>query len=121
MPEPRNELGAIDQLDWSGLQLRSLFTLVAVAEEGSFGAAAHRLGYARSTVGHQIAQLESVVGAELLERGPGSRSITVTPAGRVLLAHGRAVLRLLDHARRQLGRTNRPDGSLETPNFSPFG
>jgi molybdate transport repressor ModE-like protein len=99
-----------DVVFWTGLQMRSLVAFVAVAEEGSFGAAARRLGYSRSTIGHQITQLESVVGTELVKRGPGFREVVVTPAGRVVLAHGRAVMRLLEHARRQLGQTL-PDSS----------
>ncbi len=46
---------------WLGLQVRSLLALVAVAEEGSFVGAARRLGYSRSTISHQIAQLEAAV------------------------------------------------------------
>jgi molybdenum-dependent DNA-binding transcriptional regulator ModE len=87
---------------WLGLQVRSLLALVAVAEEGSFIGAARRLGYSRSTISHQIAQLEAAVGMSLVLRGSGSRSIAVTPAGRVVVSHGRAVLRLLENAEAQL-------------------
>ena len=87
---------------WLGLQVRSLLALVAVAEEGSFVGAARRLGYSRSTISHQIAQLEVAVGASLVVRSSGSRSILVTPAGRIVVSHGRAVLRLLANAEAQL-------------------
>lgn len=83
---------------WLGLQVRALLALVAVAEEGSFVGAARRLGYSRSTISHQIAQLEVAVGASLIVRSSGSRSIGLTPAGRIVVAHGRAVLRLLANA-----------------------
>ena len=46
---------------------------------GSFVRAARRLGYSRSTISHQIAQLELAVGTSLVTRGSGSRSVTVTP------------------------------------------
>jgi hypothetical protein len=98
-----------DVVFWTGLQMRGIVALVTVAEEGSFGAAARRLGYSRSTIGHQITQLETVMGTELLKRGPGLRGVIVTPAGRVVVAHGRAVLRLLANARSQLRQTC-PDG-----------
>ncbi len=88
---------------WLGLQVRSLLALVAVAEEGSFVGAARRLGYSRSTISHQIAQLEVAVGMSLVVRSSGSRSILVTPAGRIVVGHGRAVIRLLAHAESQLG------------------
>ena len=98
---------------WLGLQVRALLALVAVAEEGSFVNAARRLGYSRSTISHQIAQLEAAVGVSLLVRGSGSRSVTVTPAGGIVVAHGRAVLRLLENAETQVaavGRTGRKRG-----------
>ena len=87
---------------WLGLQIRSLLALVAVAEEGSFVGAARRLGYSRSTISHQIAHLEVAVGASLVVRSSGSRSILVTPAGRIVVSHGRAVMRLLANAEAQL-------------------
>lgn len=100
----------LERARWLGVQMRSLLALVAVVEEGSFVGAAKRLGYSRSTISHQIAQLEAAVGAALVVRGSGSRSVTVTPAGEVVVAHGRAVLRLLESAEAkvaQLGREQR--------------
>jgi molybdenum-dependent DNA-binding transcriptional regulator ModE len=97
-PEPR----PLERSRWLGLQVRSLLALVVVAEEGSFVQAARRLGYSRSTISHQIAQLEAAIGVSLLLRGSGSRSVIVTPAGKVVVAHGRAVLKLLDNADAQL-------------------
>jgi DNA-binding transcriptional LysR family regulator len=102
-PEPR----PLERSRWLGLQLRSLVALVVVAEEGSFVQAARRLGYSRSTISHQIAQLEAALGESLLVRGSGSRSVVVTPAGKVLVAHGRAVLKLLDNAESQLAELAR--------------
>ncbi len=101
--EPRR----LERSRWLGLQLRSLVALVVVAEEGSFVQAARRLGYSRSTISHQIAQLEASIGESLLVRGSGSRSVIVTPAGKVVVAHGRAVLRLLDNADAQLAELAR--------------
>ena len=92
----------LDRSRWLGLQVRSLLAIVVVAEEGSFVAAARRLGYSRSTISHQIAQLEMAVGCSLIVRSSGSRTVTFTPAGRVVAAHGRAVFRLLANADNQL-------------------
>jgi molybdenum-dependent DNA-binding transcriptional regulator ModE len=111
-PQPRS----LERSRWLGLQIRSLLALVAVAEEGSFVRAARRLGYSRSTISHQIAQLEASIGVSLVVRASGSRSVAVTPEGSVVVAHGRAVLRLLENAdtqlaelaRREWGRTAAP-------------
>jgi molybdenum-dependent DNA-binding transcriptional regulator ModE len=102
VPDEEVESRPFERSRWLGLQVRSLLALVAVAEEGSFVAAARRLGYSRSTISHQIAQLEVAVGMSLVVRSSGSRSILVTPAGRIVVGHGRAVLRLLAHAEAQL-------------------
>jgi len=106
--EDEVERRPLEHSRWLGLQVRALLALVAVAEEGSFVNAARRLGYSRSTISHQIAQLEAAVGVSLLVRGSGSRSVTVTPAGGIVVAHGRAVLRLLENAETQLAGLERP-------------
>jgi molybdenum-dependent DNA-binding transcriptional regulator ModE len=93
----------LERARWLGIQLRSLLALVAVVEEGSFVGAARRLGYSRSTISHQIAQLESAIGVALVVRGSGSRSVTVTPAGGIVVAHGRAMLKLLESAESRVG------------------
>src|SRR4249919_1184226 len=81
----------LERSRWLGLQVRSLLALVVVAEEGSFVQAARRLGYSRSTISHQIAQLEASIGESLFVRGSGSRTVVVTPAGQIVVAHGRAL------------------------------
>jgi molybdenum-dependent DNA-binding transcriptional regulator ModE len=106
--EDEVERRPLEHSRWLGLQVRALLALVAVAEEGSFVNAARRLGYSRSTISHQIAQLEAAVGVSLLVRGSGSRSVTVTPAGGIVVAHGRAVLRLLENAETQVAGLERP-------------
>jgi molybdenum-dependent DNA-binding transcriptional regulator ModE len=104
----------LERSRWLGLQVRSLLALVAVAEEGSFVQAARRLGYSRSTISHQIAQLESAIGESLVVRGSGLRSVTVTPAGNVVVAHGRAVLKVLENAEAQLAELARRERSKGT-------
>jgi molybdate transport repressor ModE-like protein len=77
---------------WLGVELRHLAALEAVAEEGSFGRAARRLGYTQSAISQQIAQLEKVVGAKLVERPGGPRAVSLTDAGRLLLRHADAIV-----------------------------
>lgn len=72
--------------------LRHLSALRAVAEEGTFGRAASRLGFTQSAVSQQIAALERLVGEPLFDRPGGPRPVTLTPAGRVLLSHAVALL-----------------------------
>lgn len=71
--------------------LDQLRIFVAVAEEGSFGAAARRMGRAVSVVSYGIAQMEAQLGIQLLAR-EGSRKPVLTGAGVGLLAEARGVL-----------------------------
>ena len=105
--ETEEERRPLERSPWLGLQVRSLLALIAVAEEGSFVAAATRLGYSRSTISHQIAQLEAAVGVSLLVRGSGYRSVTLTAAGKVVVVHGRAVMRVLENAESQVAELGR--------------
>jgi DNA-binding transcriptional LysR family regulator len=72
---------------WLGVELRHLVALVAVANEGSFSAAAAQLGYAQSAVNQQISALEGIVDARLVERSRGRAPVTLTRAGALLLGH----------------------------------
>jgi DNA-binding transcriptional LysR family regulator len=74
------------------VELRHLRTMVAIAEEGTFGRAATRLGYTQSSVSQQIAALEKSVGGAVFDRPGGPRPVRITPLGEVVLAHGRDLL-----------------------------
>lgn len=76
---------------WLGIELRHLAALKAVAEEGSFRGAAGRLGYTQSAISQQIATLERLVGAKLIERPGGPRAVSLTEAGRLVLRHADAI------------------------------
>ncbi|HST15480.1 MAG TPA: LysR family transcriptional regulator, partial [Gaiellaceae bacterium] len=77
---------------WLRIELRHLFALEAVADEGSFSAAGDRLGYVQSAVSHQIAALESIVGKRLVERSRGTRPVSLTPDGMALYQHAKTIL-----------------------------
>jgi DNA-binding transcriptional LysR family regulator len=84
---------------WSALEIRLLVAFVAVVDEGSFTAAAKRLGYTQSGISQQIATLERIVDRKLLERQSGGhRPIEPTPDGISLLRHSRIILGQLDRA-----------------------
>jgi DNA-binding transcriptional LysR family regulator len=72
---------------WNGLDVRHLAAFEAVAEEGSFHRAARRLRYAQSTISHQIATLERIIGKRLIERGAGPQPVRLTATGATPLPH----------------------------------
>lgn len=74
------------------VEIRQLRALHAVAEEGSFGRAAERLGFTQSAISQQIASLERAVGDRVFDRPGGPRRVELTPVGEVLLGHARALL-----------------------------
>ena len=76
----------------SDAELRHLAALAAVADEGSFGRAAARLGYSQSTISQQIAALEKAVGGAVFDRPGGPKPVRITPLGALVLAHGRDLL-----------------------------
>lgn len=86
----------------TGVELRHLVALRAVAQAGSFGAAADQLGYTQSAVSQQIAALEKAVGEKVIDRGNGRSGVTPTPAGDILLRHTDTLLDTLDAARDDL-------------------
>lgn len=70
--------------------LDQLRAFAAVADEGSFSAAARRLGRVQSAVSHAMANLEEQLGVRLWDRA--TRVPTLTDGGRVLLDAARRVL-----------------------------
>lgn len=74
------------------LELRHLAALQAVAEEGSFGRAATKLGYTQSAVSQQIGALERIIGDPVFDRPGGPRAVTLTPTGTLLLNHANSIL-----------------------------
>jgi molybdate transport repressor ModE-like protein len=77
-------IGDIDR-SWHRLEVRHLVALDAVLRSGSFRAAARALGYSQSAVSEQIAALEAIVDARVVERSPGVRAVRPTEAGAIVL------------------------------------
>jgi DNA-binding transcriptional LysR family regulator len=73
------------------LTLDQLRVLVAVAETGSFSAAARRLGRVQSAVSQSVQSLEAALGTKLFERD--GRLPRLNDTGRVILADARHLVR----------------------------
>ena len=84
-------------LDYSVGDLR---VLRAVAQRGSFTAAAAELGYTQSAISKRMAALETTAGHALVVRE--RRGVRLTRAGEVLLRHAAAALEAMEDAEREL-------------------
>jgi len=87
----------------TGIDLRGLRALVAVADFGSFRAAAGELGYTQSAISHQVAELERALGASLFDRPGGRAQVSLTRAGEAAYLH----------ARRAFGELHALDASVQ--------
>lgn len=74
------------------MNLRALETLVAIAEAGSFAAAAERIGVTQSAISMQMKALEAELGVALFDRS--RRPPTLNEAGRRILDGAREMTRL---------------------------
>ncbi|HLX88825.1 MAG TPA: LysR family transcriptional regulator [Acidimicrobiales bacterium] len=70
------------------MEVRHLQALVAIAEHGSFSAAADALGTVQSNISAHVARLEREVGAVLVDRSAGQ----LTPEGEVVVARAYRVV-----------------------------
>ncbi|MET8076873.1 LysR family transcriptional regulator [Streptomyces sp. NPDC005303] len=101
----------------SNIELRHLAAMAAIAEEGTFGRAAARLGYTQSTVSQQIAALERSVGGPVFDRPGGPKPVRLTPLGSVVLDHGRAVLAKAEALADAVDRFRAGDGRIDIGTF----
>ncbi len=72
------------------MELRQLHYLTRIARVGGFRRAADELDLSQATLSEQIKLLEQELGVRLFERG--GRNLTLTEAGRALLARAESVL-----------------------------
>ncbi len=71
-------------------KLTAMQCFVQVAEQGGFSAAARALGRSKASVSKHVAELEAMLGAQLLVRT--TRQVRVTDTGRAVLDRSRALL-----------------------------
>lgn len=74
----------------------ALRVMRAIAENGSFTAAATSLGYTQPAISQMVRRLEQRIGTPLVERR--GRSVALTEAGQVLAQHAVSVLSQLERA-----------------------
>ncbi|BAL27115.1 LysR family transcriptional regulator [Azoarcus sp. KH32C] len=93
------------------LSMRQLRALVAVADSGSFTAAAHLLHVTQPAVSMQMKELEEIVGEVLVD---GRRQIHLTSAGEILVRQARVALDAIEMAELQLkAQRDVPAGTIE--------
>lgn len=75
--------------------IRELKTLIAVSREGTFAAAAHKIGLTQAAVSAQIARLESELGLELFDRS--GRSAQLNAVGYQTLQQAHELIRMYNN------------------------
>ena len=81
--------------------LDQLSVLAAIADAGSFSAAARRLNRAQSVISYTVANLEAQLGVKLFDRA--GRAPILTEAGRALMADARRIRAAVDDLRARAG------------------
>lgn len=97
-------------------EISQLRCFVAAAEELHFGRAAQRLNMTQSPLSRQIQLLERILDVTLLERT--SRSVSLTPAGRVFLIEARRIVRLAESAALSARRVAKGDAGRVAVGFT---
>jgi LysR family nitrogen assimilation transcriptional regulator len=93
------------------MELRQLRYFAAIADSGSFSAAAAKVFVAQSALSHQIAQLESELGVSLFHRS--RRGIELTEAGQRFAPHAVSILRQTEEAAASARQTtDEPSGKV---------
>ncbi|MFJ8025257.1 LysR family transcriptional regulator [Streptomyces sp. NPDC096311] len=106
-------------MDFTDVSLTALRVFRAVVEQGTFTAAAASLGYTQSAVSRQIAAIERVAGAELLERRRDG--VRLTAAGLVVMRRATTVLDEIDATARELSGLPGQTGTVRLGWFPSAG
>ncbi len=72
------------------MDIRQLRYFIAIVQEGSFSAAAVKVGVAQPSLSQHIKTLEDRLGSELLTRTP--KGVVATDAGQTLYSHAKSIL-----------------------------
>ena len=96
----------------NGMKLDDLRTLIAIAQHGSFRAAASALDIPPTTLSRRLQRLEDTLGSQLVIRD--SRNVSLTPLGRNYFERCQPLLAQLESATTELHDSSHkePQGSL---------
>ncbi|HVW74367.1 MAG TPA: LysR family transcriptional regulator [Rhizomicrobium sp.] len=97
-------------------ELRQLCCFVAAAEELHFGRAATRLNMTQPPLSRHIQLLEHALGVKLMDRT--SRTVKLTPAGRVFLLEARRILHLTESSTMAVRRMASGEAGTVTLGFT---
>lgn len=101
-------------------RFEAMSMFVAVAERGSFSGASRALHIPLATLSRKIADLEALIGVQLLTRT--TRRLTLTDAGTAYLAATRRILEQMEEAERDAaGELTSPKGDLVVTAPISFG
>ena len=92
------------------MEMRQLKIFCAVAEHGSFTAAAGKVHTVQSNVTMRVKELESELGQQLFVRQ--KNGVLLTSAGQIFLGYARRILQLTEESRTALLDTGTPTGLL---------
>jgi DNA-binding transcriptional LysR family regulator len=92
------------------MEMRQLKIFCAVAEHGSFTAAAEKVHTVQSNVTMRVKELESELGQPLFIRHKSG--VVLTPAGQTFLDYALRILHLTEESRQALLDTSKPTGLL---------
>lgn len=92
------------------MEMRQLKIFCAVAEHGSFTAAAERVHTVQSNITMRVKELEAELGQQLFVRQKSG--VMLTSAGQTFLGYARRILQLTDESRNALLDTATPAGHL---------
>lgn len=91
--------------------------MAAIAEEGTFGRAAARLGYTQASISQQIGALERALGGAVFDRPGGPRPVRITPLGEVVLTHGHDLLAKAEALAEAVERFKAGEGRIDIGTF----
>jgi DNA-binding transcriptional LysR family regulator len=102
-------------MEWGDLRV-----FLAVAREGTLGAAARKLGQSQPTMGRRLRELEESLGQKLFQRS--NDGFVLTDEGSSVLAHAERIEEEVTALRRELaGQDQKLDGLLRVSSSDWFG